>query len=67
MRFQIRQIEPGTTAIAIVGNLVWGRREPELLESAVKNLLDHGQKKFVFDLAELNYADSSGVGVLISC
>jgi anti-sigma B factor antagonist len=67
MPFETRQIEPGITVVTVVGNLVWGCRDLDLLETTIKSLLNQGQKNIVFDLAALNYADSSGMGVLISC
>jgi anti-sigma B factor antagonist len=67
MPFETRQIEPGITVVTVVGNLVWGCRDLDLLETTIESLLNQGQKNIVFDLAALNYADSSGMGVLISC
>jgi len=67
MPFETKQIEPGITVVTIAGTLVLGRRDLDLLEATVRNLLEQDQKNIVFDLAALNYADSSGMGVLISC
>ena len=30
-------------------------------------MLQQGQKKFVFDISALDYADSSGIGTLLAC
>jgi anti-anti-sigma factor len=30
-------------------------------------VLQQGQKKFVFDISALDYADSSGIGTLLAC
>ena len=67
MPFEIRQIEPGITVVTVTGKLVSGCRDLELLETTVKNLLKQDQKNIVFDLSALDYADSSVMGVLISC
>jgi anti-sigma B factor antagonist len=67
MPFGTRQIEPGITVVTVAGKLVWGCRDLDLLETTVSNLLGDGQKNIVFDLAPLDYADSSGVAVLIAC
>jgi len=67
MPFEIRQIEPSITVLTIAGSLVSGYRDLELLETTIKNLLKQDQKKIVFDLSLLDYADSSGMGVLFSC
>jgi anti-sigma B factor antagonist len=67
MPFEVRQIEPGITVVTVAGKLVSGCRDLELLETTVKNLLKQDQKNIVFDLSALDYADSSVMGVLISC
>ena len=67
MPFETRQIEPGITVLTIAGSLVSGCRDLELLETTIKNLVKQDQKKIVFDLSLLDYADSSGMGVLFSC
>jgi anti-sigma B factor antagonist len=67
MPFETIQIEPDITFVALAGKLVWGSRDLELLETTIKNLLNQGQKRIVFDLSALDYADSSGMGVLVSC
>ena len=67
MPFETRQIEPSITVVTVVGKLVWGCRDLDLLETTVTNLLNYGQRNIVFDLAALDYADSSGMAVLIAC
>jgi anti-sigma B factor antagonist len=67
MPFETIQIEPDITFVAVAGKLVLGCRDLELLETTVKDLLNQGQRKMVFDLSSLDYADSSGMGVLVSC
>jgi anti-sigma B factor antagonist len=52
--------------IAVSGRLVIGK-EIERLETAVKELVQQGQKQFVLDLTALDYADSSGIGTFVSC
>ncbi len=43
-------------------------KEIERLENVIKDLLAEGQNKvFVFDLATLDYADSSGIGTFVAC
>lgn len=67
MPFASRHIEPDITVVTLVGKLVWGQRDLDLLETTVTNLLADSQKNIVFDLAALEYADSSGMAVLIAC
>ena len=52
--------------VAVAGRLTLGK-EVERLEHTVNELLEHGARKFVFDLAALDYADSSGIGTFVSC
>ncbi|MBZ5624234.1 MAG: STAS domain-containing protein [Acidobacteriia bacterium] len=66
MPIESTRLEPGVAVIAISGRLVFGR-EVERLETAVNDLLKQGPVKFVFDLTALDYADSSGIGTLVSC
>jgi len=61
-----RQIDPGTSVIAMSGRLVFGR-EADQLESLVHESLQQGRRKLVLDLSSLEYADSSGIGAIVSC
>ena len=65
MPIEIRHAE-AAAVIAISGRLVFGR-EAERLEAEVGELLKSGQTKFVFDLAALEYMDSSGIGTVVAC
>jgi|SRR6516225_1234525 anti-anti-sigma factor len=66
MPIEKKQVEPGMAVVAVSGRLVLGR-ELERLESVVTELVGQAQKKIVLDVTALDYADSSGVGVLVSC
>ena len=66
MPIETKQMEPALAVVAVSGRLVLGK-DVERLEGAVNGLLDKGQKKFVFDLTALDYADSSGIGTFVSC
>jgi anti-sigma B factor antagonist len=66
MPIETKQVEPGMNVVTITGRLVLGR-DVERLEAAVQELLKQGQKKFVFDATAMDYADSSGIGTLVSC
>ena len=41
--------------------------ETERLDSAIKSLLRQDQKNFIRDITTLDFADSSGIGMLVSC
>lgn len=66
MPVETKQLDSGMTLIAVSGRLVLGK-EVDGLEEAVASLLAQGARKFVFDLAALDYADSAGIGTIISC
>jgi anti-sigma B factor antagonist len=66
MPIDSRVLEPGIAVVTLSGRLVFGK-EVERLESVVKDLVQHGHKRFVFDAAGLEYTDSSGIGTLVAC
>jgi anti-anti-sigma factor len=59
-------MESGVAVVSVSGRLILGV-EVERLDTVLSELLRKEQKKFVFDLSALNYADSSGIGTLVSC
>jgi anti-sigma B factor antagonist len=66
MPIDAKQLDSGVVVVAVSGRLVLGR-DLEGLESAVTGWLSQGSRKFVFDLAALDYADSAGIGTVVSC
>lgn len=66
MSVEAKQLESGVAIVTVTGRLAMGG-ETERLDAAVKNLLQKDQKKFVLDITLLDYADSSGIGMLVSC
>ena len=66
MPIEMKQLEAGIAVVTISGRLVLGKDE-ERLETVTGDLLKQGQKKFVYDISGLDYADSSGIGTLVSC
>ena len=52
--------------VAVTGRLVIGG-ETEQLERLVSELAEQGSLKFVFDVSELDGADSAGIGAIVSC
>jgi anti-sigma B factor antagonist len=66
MSVEAKQLESGLAVVTITGRLTMGG-EPERLDAAVKSLLQKDQKKFVLDITTLDYVDSSGLGMLVSC
>jgi anti-sigma B factor antagonist len=66
MSVEARQLDSGIAVVTITGRLVMGA-ETERLDHTVKGLLLKEQRKFVLDITALDYADSAGIGMLISC
>jgi anti-sigma B factor antagonist len=55
----------GVTIVDISGRIVLGE-ESGALRELVCDLLSKGHKKILFNLADVNYIDSSGLGCLVS-
>ncbi len=66
MPIEMKQLEQGIAVVTISGRLVLGKDE-ERLEAVTGDLIKQGQKKFIYDISTLDYADSSGIGTLVSC
>ena len=66
MPVETKQLDSGTAVVAVSGRLVLGR-DLEGMENVVKGLLAQGARKFIFDLASLDYADSAGIGTFVAC
>ena len=55
----------GVTIVDIHGRIVFGEESPTLRD-LVYDLLRKGHKQILFNLADVNYIDSSGLGHLVS-
>jgi anti-anti-sigma factor len=66
MAVETKHLESGYAVVSVSGRLALGG-ETEKLGAAVNALLQKDQKKLVLDLSGLDYVDSSGVGMLVSC
>ena len=55
----------GVTIVDISGRIVLGE-ESAALRELVRDLLSKGHKKILFNLGDVNYIDSSGLGSLVS-
>ena len=54
-----------TTVVDISGRITLGEGSA-MLRGLVRQLLDHGRKNIVLNLADVSYIDSSGIGELVS-
>ena len=59
-------IDGDILVMAMVGRLALGR-ECQQVEWTVDELLAAGRPKVVVDLAALDYMDSTGIGILVTC
>jgi len=66
MPIESKRSESGAAVIALSGRLVFGR-DLDQLESAVKKLVEEGQKRTILDATALDYVDSAAIGTLVSC
>ena len=66
MAVETKQLDNGVAVITISGRLALGG-ETERLDAAVTKLLTQDHKTIVLDISGLDYVDSSGVGMLVSC
>ena len=64
MTTSIRQVG-GVTIVDVSGRIVLGE-ESAALRDLVCDLLSKGHKKILFNLGDVNYIDSSGLGHLVS-
>jgi anti-sigma B factor antagonist len=60
-----RRVEPDITVVEISGPLNLGNDLMEI-ERLMKRLIDEGARKLVVDLANLNFIDSAGIGMLVA-
>jgi anti-sigma B factor antagonist len=66
MAVETKQLESGVAVVVISGRLALGG-ETEMLEAAVTKLVAQDHKSIILDITALEYVDSSGVGMLVSC
>ena len=66
MSVEAKQLDSGVAVVTISGRMAMGG-ETERLDATVKGLLLKDQKKLVLDISTLDYVDSSGIGMLVSC
>lgn len=66
MSVETKQLDSGVAVVTVAGRLALGG-ETDRLDAAVKSLLQKDQNRIVLDISALDYADSSGIGMLVSC
>jgi anti-sigma B factor antagonist len=61
-----RNVEPGITVIEVNGRITLGRESGQI-ETLVLKALNEGTLKLVFDLSQVTYIDSTGIGIIAYC
>jgi anti-sigma B factor antagonist len=61
---EVFKFEPDITAISCSGRFTLGNRLSEF-EGLVNSLLEEGVRKLVVDLAQVEFVDSAGLGVIM--
>lgn len=64
--FTTSKHDSGVQVVRFQGRVTFGR-DTERCRQALKDLLARGNRNFVFDLKDVQYVDSAGIGFLVSC
>ncbi len=66
MQIKKSQIKPGVTLFAITDSIKMGE-DCRKLEEEVDQLIRQNETRVIFDLSDVNYLDSSGIGSIVKC
>ena len=66
MKISNRVVDPNIQVVAVSGRFTIGE-DSEEAERIVDSLLAKEERRFVFDLSEADFIDSSCLGILVSC
>src|SRR5262245_25559412 len=67
MSLKIDQRKSGSaTVVVLSGKIVFGDSAERLLETA-KELVRQGERNLLFNMTEVSYLDSAGLGVFVKC
>jgi anti-sigma B factor antagonist len=61
-----KNIEPGIAVLEMVGRIAMGS-DSQKIEWGLADLLKENHNKVIFDLTEVTFLDSSGLGILMMC
>lgn len=64
--YTMEKQDPGTQVVSFHGRITFGK-ETEHCRVQLKELLEQGERRFIFDLGEVEYVDSAGIGFLVTC
>ncbi|HEV1993845.1 MAG TPA: STAS domain-containing protein [Candidatus Acidoferrum sp.] len=66
LKIQEKRAEPAIVILEMAGRICLGRDCMDV-EWRMDDLLKRGEKKVIFDLTGIEFVDSTGVGILITC
>ncbi len=66
LNLERKTAEPDVAVIEMTGRIIMGS-DSQKIEWGLAELLKENQKKVIFDLTEVTYLDSSGIGILMMC
>src|SRR5208282_766517 len=66
VHYEVQQVEPDVTVASLTGQLNLGSRLMDF-EHKIKQCIEEGSRKMVFDLRGLTFIDSAGVGMVATC
>ena len=61
-----KNVEPGIVVLEMIGRIAMGS-DSQKIEWGVAELLKENHNKVIFDLTEVTFLDSSGLGILMMC
>jgi anti-sigma B factor antagonist len=66
LNVQRKKVEPDIAVLEMAGRVTMGS-DSQKIEWGLAELLKENQKKVIFDLTEVSFLDSSGIGILMMC
>jgi anti-sigma B factor antagonist len=63
---QRKSIEPGIAVLEMTGRIAMGS-DSQTIEWGLAELLKENHKRVIFDLTQVTFLDSSGIGILMMC
>jgi anti-sigma B factor antagonist len=66
LKIELKTMDPDIDVFAMAGRLTMGS-DSQQVEWNLAKLLKENHRKVIFDLTDINFLDSSGVGILVMC
>ncbi len=66
LRIVTRPLDPDIMVVVLDGKITMGP-DSRPVERLVRDLLKDGKSKLILDLTSVDYVDSTGIGIIVSC